>query len=84
MPMQTPMDQLGKGYYLSKQGHGVENNLSWLAISQNQSFLGPWSQMPQPIATSSLVPEIHTRIPLATSSSHVGDWLITFASHVED
>jgi hypothetical protein len=42
-------------YYPSRQGQGVDQNPSWPAISQNQSFPGSWSQMPQLTATTSQV-----------------------------
>jgi hypothetical protein len=84
MPVQTTMDQLGGGYYLFGQGHGVNQDPSWPTMSQNQSFLGPWSQMPQLTTATSLVTTSHTGIPSPTSSSHVGDWLTTSACHVED
>jgi hypothetical protein len=50
MPLQRFMNQFGGEYYPVRQGHGVYQNPSWPVISQNQSFLEPWSQMSQPIA----------------------------------
>jgi hypothetical protein len=84
MPLQPFMNQYGGGYYPTGQGQGVNQDPSWPAISQNQSFLGPWSQMPQPTTTTSPVTVGHTGILSPTSASHVGDWLTTSASHVED
>jgi hypothetical protein len=78
------MDQLGGGYYLSRQGQGVNQDPSWPAMSQNQSFSGPWSQMPQLTTATSPVTASHTGIPSPTSASHVGDWSTTSACHVED
>ena len=52
-------------------------------MSQNQSFLGPWSQMPQLTTVASLVTVGHTGAPSPTITSHVGDWSMTSASHVE-
>jgi hypothetical protein len=63
MHVQTSMDQLGGGYYLSRQGHGVNQDPSWPAMFQNQSFPGPWSQMTQLITTTSPVISIHTVAP---------------------
>jgi hypothetical protein len=48
MPLQNFMNQLGGGYYPTGQGHGVYQNPDCPAVSPNQSFLGSWSQMPQP------------------------------------
>jgi hypothetical protein len=48
MPLQPFMNQFGGGYFPTGQGHGVYQNPSWPAISQNQSFPEPWSQIPQP------------------------------------
>jgi hypothetical protein len=48
IPLHPFMNQYGGGYYPTRQGHGVYQNPSWPAISQNQSFSEPWSQMPQP------------------------------------
>jgi hypothetical protein len=84
MPLQPFMNQYGGGYYPVGQGQGVNQDPSWPAISQNQSFLGPWSQMPQPTTTTSPVTVGHTGILSPTSASHVGDWSTTSASHVED
>jgi hypothetical protein len=83
MPLHPFMNQYG-GYYPSGQGHGVYQNPSWPAISQNQSFSKPWSQMAQPTATTSSVTAIHTGIISPTFASHVGDWSTTSAIHVED
>jgi hypothetical protein len=82
MPLQTSMDQLRGGYYPARQEHGGDQNPPWPTISQNQSFLGPWSQIP--ITATGLVTASHTGIISPTSASHVGDWSITFASYVED
>jgi hypothetical protein len=48
IPLQPFMNQLGGGYYPTRQGHGVYQNPSCPMISQNQSFPGAWYQMPQP------------------------------------
>jgi hypothetical protein len=45
MPVQTSLDQLGGGYYLSGQGQGVNQDPSWPAMFQIQSFPRPWYQM---------------------------------------
>jgi hypothetical protein len=84
MHVQTSMDQLGKGYYLYGQGQGVNQDPSWPAISHNQSFPEPWSQIPQLTTATSPVIASHTGVPSPTAASHVGDWLTTSASHVED
>jgi hypothetical protein len=84
IPIQTSMDQLGGGYYLSKQGHGVNHILSWPAMSENQSFPKPWSQITQLTTTSSLVTASHNGNPSPTVVGHVGDLLTTSASNVED
>jgi hypothetical protein len=34
MPLQTSMNQVGRGYHPVRQGHGVYQNLSWYAIYQ--------------------------------------------------
>jgi hypothetical protein len=84
VPIQTSMDQLGEGYYLSGHEQGVNQDPSWLAMFQNQSFLGPWYQIPQLTTTISPVTSIHTRDPSQTTTSHVGDWSTTSVIHVED
>jgi hypothetical protein len=84
MPLQPIMNRYGGGYYPTKQGHGIYQNPSWPAISQNQSFLAPWSQIPQFTIVTSLVIACHTSITSPTSVSHVGYWSTTSASHVED
>jgi hypothetical protein len=81
MPIQTYLDQLGGGYYLSRQGQGVNHDPSWPAMFQSQSFPGPWYQMPQ--LTASSVTASHTGAPSPTSASHVGDGSTTSISHVE-
>jgi hypothetical protein len=53
-------------------------------MSQNQYFLGPWSQMPQLTISASLVTTRHTGAPSPTTASHVGDCSMTSAIHVED
>ena len=56
MPLQPFMYQYGGGYYPAGQGQGVNQDPSWPAISQNQSFLAPWNQMPQfTTATSPII-----------------------------
>jgi hypothetical protein len=82
MPLQPFMNQFGGGYYPARQGHGVYQNPSWPAISQNQSFPEPWSQMSQPTATSP-VTTIHIGIISPTSINHVGDWSTTSTIHIE-
>jgi hypothetical protein len=100
MPLQPFMNQFEGGYHPIEHGHGVYHNLSCPAISQNQSFPEPWSQMPQPVVVShvgSTSPVTASHIshtsPTSTgdvgdssptSASHVGDRSTTFASHVED
>jgi hypothetical protein len=84
MPLQTFMNQYGGGYYPAGQGQGVNQDPSWPAIFQNQSFLGPWSQMPQFTTTTSPVTMFHTSIISPTASSHVGYRSTTSVSHVED
>jgi hypothetical protein len=84
MPLQPVMNQYGVGYYPAEQGHGVYQNPSWPAISQNQSFLAPWFQMLQFTTATSRVTMCHTGVISPTSASHVGDWSKTPASHVED
>jgi hypothetical protein len=83
MPLHPFMNQYGGGYYPYGHGHGVYHNPSWLAISQNQSFLEPWSQMPQPIVATSPVTACHTGIISPTFASHVRDWSSTSTSDVE-
>jgi hypothetical protein len=82
MPMHTSLDQLGRGYYLSGQGQGVNQDPSWPTMFQIQSFLGPWSQMPQPNASP--VTASNTGTPSPTSASHVGYGSMTSASHVNN
>jgi hypothetical protein len=77
MPLQPFMNQYGGGYYPVGQGQGVNQDPSWPAISQNQSFLGPWTQMPQFTTATSPVTVCHTGIISPTSASHVGDWSTT-------
>jgi hypothetical protein len=84
MPLQPFMNQYGGGYYLVGQGQGVNQDPSWPAISQNQSFPRPWFQMPQSTTATSPVNVCHTDIISPTSASHVRDWLTTSVSHVED
>jgi hypothetical protein len=48
VPLQPFMNQLGGGYYPTRQGHGIYQNPGWSAISQTQSFPGAWAQTPQP------------------------------------
>jgi hypothetical protein len=94
IPLQTFMD-LGRGYYPARQGQGVDQDPSWPVISQNQSFLGPWSQMPQPIVIASptvashaggttVVSMSHTDITSSTPISHVRESSPTFVHHVGD
>jgi hypothetical protein len=56
MPLQPFMNQYGGGYYPTGQGHGVYQNPSWPAISQNQSFpdLGLKCHNPPPPQVQSL------------------------------
>jgi hypothetical protein len=84
MLVQTSIEKLGEGYYLSGQGQGVNQDPSWPAMSQNQSFLGPCSQISQLTTITSPVTASHTGAPSPTTASHVGDWSRTSASHVED
>jgi hypothetical protein len=82
MPIHTSSNQLGGGYYLSGQGQGVNQDPSWPAMFQSQSFPGPWYQMPQ--LTASPVTVSHTGAPSPTSASHVGDGSTTSTSHVDN
>jgi hypothetical protein len=83
-PLQPFMNQYGGGYYPAGQGQGVNQDPSWPAISQNQYFLGPWSQIPQFTTATSPVTACHTGIISTIDASHVGDWSTTSTSHVED
>jgi hypothetical protein len=83
------MNMFGGRYYPVGQGHGVYQNPSWPTISQNQSFLEPWSQILQPAIAihagiTSPITASHTGIISPTSTSHVGDRSTTSTSHVED
>jgi hypothetical protein len=71
MPVQTSSDHFGMNQHLSGLGQGVHQDPAWLAIFQNQSFPGPWNQMPPSIASPVTVS--HTGAPSPTSASHVGD-----------
>jgi hypothetical protein len=82
IPIQTSLNQLNGGYYLSRQGQGVNQDPSWPAMFQSQSFPRPWHQMPQ--STTSPVTVSHTRAPSPTSSSHVGDGSTTSTSYVDN
>jgi hypothetical protein len=67
----------------------VYQNPACPTISQNQSFLGPFSLIPQPsiachAGSTSLVTAIHTGVISPTSASHVKYRSTTSASHVED
>jgi hypothetical protein len=84
MPLQPFMNHYGGGYYPVEQGQGVNQNPSWPAIPQNQSFRGFWSQMPQFTTATCLVIASHTTHTSPTSASHVGDSSPTSASHVGD
>jgi hypothetical protein len=81
MPVQTSSDHFGIGHHFSGQGQGVHQDPSWPAIFQNQSFPGPWNQMPQSIASPVTVS--HTGAPSPTSASHVGDGS-TFSTNYVD
>lgn len=83
MPVQTSLDQLGIGYYLSGQGKGVNQNPSWPAMFQSQSLSGPWYQIPQPTTTSPVTTS-HIGATSPTYANHVGDWSMTSVSHVQD
>jgi hypothetical protein len=48
VPLQPFMNQVGGGYYLFGQGHGVYQNPGWPEISQTQFFPRAWAQTPQP------------------------------------
>jgi hypothetical protein len=61
MPVQTSLNQLNEGYYLSGQGQGVNQDPSWPTMFQSQYFPRPWHQMPQ--ITSSPIIVIHTGAP---------------------
>jgi hypothetical protein len=80
MPLQPFMDWYGGGYYPG--GQGVNQDPSWPAISQNQSFLGPWFQMSQSITATSPVIVCYIGIISPTSSIHVGYCSTTSSSHV--
>jgi hypothetical protein len=79
MHIQASSDQFGGGHYLSGQGQGVNQDRSWLAMFQIQSFPGPWYQIPQ--LTTSPIYASHTRAPSLTSASHVENVQPTTASH---
>jgi hypothetical protein len=74
MPLQTSMNQFGGGYYPARKGQGVDQNPSWPAISQNQSFPGPWSQMPQPTTATSPVTASHAGGTNSSHQSHTSHW----------
>jgi hypothetical protein len=82
MPIQTSLNQLNEGYYLSGQGQGVNQDPSWPTVFQSQYLPGPWHKMPQ--STAGLVTISHTRAPSPTSSSHVGDGSTTSTSYVDN
>jgi hypothetical protein len=84
MPLQPFTNQYGGGYYPTGQGQGVNQDPSWPAISQNQSFLGPWSQMLPFTTATSPVPMCNTGIISPTYVDHVGDWSKTPVSQIED
>jgi hypothetical protein len=46
MPLQPFMNRFGGGYYHVGKGHGIYQNPSYPAISQNRSLSEPWSQIP--------------------------------------
>jgi hypothetical protein len=79
MPVQTYLNQLNEGYYLFRQGQGVNHDPSWPTIFQSQSFPRPWHQMSQPIAH--LVTVSHTKFPSPTYASHVGEGSTTSTSY---
>jgi hypothetical protein len=82
MPIQNSLNKLNRGYYLPRQGQGVNQYPSWPAMFQIQSFPRPWHQIPQSTAIS--VPISHTRAPSPTSASHVGDGSTTSTSYVDN
>jgi hypothetical protein len=71
MPIQTSSNHFGVNQHFFGLRQGVHQDPSWLAIFQNQSFPGPWNQMPQSITIPITIS--HTSAPSPTSSSHVGD-----------
>jgi hypothetical protein len=81
MPVQTSSEHFSASYHPSGQGRGVHQDPSWLAMFQNQSFLGPWNQIPPSIASPVTVS--HTGAPSPTSASHVGDGS-TFSTNYVD
>jgi hypothetical protein len=81
MPVQTSSDHFGVNQHLSRLAQEVYQDPSWLAIFQNQSFPGPWNQMPPSI--TSPVTVIHTSAPSPTSASHVGDGLTSSTNYVD-
>jgi hypothetical protein len=71
MLIQTSSDHLRINHHVSGLGQGVYWDPFWHEMFQNQSFLGPWNQIPQSIAIPTTV--IHTsccewEIPLRTST----------------
>jgi hypothetical protein len=84
IPLHPFMNQYGGGHYPTGQGHGVYQNPSWPAISQNQSLPKPWSQMSQPTTATSPFTACHTGIISPTYASHVGGSSPTSTSHVGD
>jgi hypothetical protein len=71
MPVQTSSDHLGINHHVSGTGQGIYQDPFWLAMFQNQSFPGPWTQIPQSITIPTIVS--HTSAPSPTPTSHVGD-----------
>jgi hypothetical protein len=82
MPIQTSSDHLGINHHVSGPGQGVYQDPFCPAMFQNQSFLGPWNQIPQSIASPTTVS--HTSAPSPTSASHVGDESTLSTNHVDN
>jgi hypothetical protein len=79
MLVQTSSEHFSAIYHPSGQGQGVHQDPSWLAIFQNQSFLGPWNQIPPSITVPVTVS--HTGSPSPTFVNHVGDGSTFWGHH---
>jgi hypothetical protein len=82
MPVQTSSDHFGVNQHLSGLGQEVYQDPSWLAIFQNQSFPGPWNQIPPSIARPVILS--HTGAPSPTSASHVRDGSTSSTNYVDN
>jgi hypothetical protein len=82
MPVQTSSDHFGMNQHLTGLGQGVHQDPAWLAIFQNQSFPGLWTQMPPSIAN--LVTISYIGAPSPTSVNHVGDESTSSTNYVDN